>query len=216
MSDRTKGILVLIVIAVGLFLALGLEPLINRINTPSTKKEIEEYINNSTLEIFSINEPFLENPVDFNINSRKISEGKVFYPFAFEFYDKKYKKYFKIIVFNYNVNPWNKTTYLDKQTDLLYRNPQFPITFTALVNKDQLNNPDYGTKENPVPIWAQELLVYNNIKIADLDTTATDRESVYFRYNVEAFKPEPELFRESIKTYLIYYMPVEEFKEMFR
>lgn|SRR5699024_1374222 len=215
MSDRTKGILVLIVIAVGLFLALGLEPLINKINTPSTKKEIEDYINNSILETFTLEKDWDEEQPKFNLNSRRISEDAFFTKFNRDFYDEKHNKYFKIIVFNMGVNPSNKTTYIDKQLSLL-RNMEPYTTFTALVNKDQLNNPDYGTKENPVPIWAQELLVYNNIKIADLDTTATDRESVYFRYNVEAFKPEPELFRESIKTYLIYYMPVEEFKEMFR
>ena len=217
MSERTKGILVLIVIAVGFFLVLGLKPLINKLHTPFTKKEVKKYIENSKLEIFELKKEWLENaPTTYEYNSRKINhkENSVY---VYHFYDSIYKKYFYI---NIHVSwkspmPTNGETYMRKQAKLL-SDMKPGSTFTALVNQDQLNNPEYGTKENPVPIWAQEILVYNGVEVASVDPNATDKESVHFLYYMDAFKPDPELFPKTIKAYLIHYMPVEEFKEMFR
>ena len=111
--------------------------------------------------------------------------------------------------------PTNGETYMRKQAKLL-SDMKPGSTFTALVNQNQLNNPEYGTKENPIPIWAQEILIYNGVEVASVDPNATDKESVHFLYYMDAFKPDPELFPKTIKAYLIHYMPVEEFKEMFR
>lgn len=217
MSDRTKGILVLIVIAVGFFLVLGLKPLINKLHTPFTKKEVNKYIENSKLETFELKEEWL-NP-NFNImrkNSRKINHKNQSMD-EYCFFVPEHKKYFSIIVYFEwkSPMPTNGETYMRKQTKVL-SDMKPGSTFTALVNQNQLNNPEYGTKENPIPIWAQEILIYNGVEVASVDPNATDKESVHFLYYMDAFKPDPELFPKTIKAYLIHYMPVEEFKEMFR
>ena len=217
MSDRAKGILVLIVITIGLFLVLGLKPLINKLHTPFTKKEVNKYIENSKLETFELKEDWLPPNADImKVNSRKIkheNQSKI----NFRFYDSKHKKHFSIIVYLKweLLRPVNHDSYMQKQFKLLPDMKRGSV-FTALVNQDQLNNPKYGTKENPIPVWAQEILVYNGVEVASVDPNATDKESVHFLYYMDAFKPDPELFPKTIKAYLIHYMPVEEFKEMFR
>ena len=98
MSDRTKGIIVLIVIAVVFFEIFGREPLINKINTPSTKKEVKKYIENSKLETFELKEEWLDrHPYTIKFNSRKISH-KWNSRSTYHFYVPEHKKYFYINV----------------------------------------------------------------------------------------------------------------------
>ena len=80
-------------------------------------------------------------------------------------------------------------------------------TYKILINKDQLNNPDYGTKDKPIPIWPIELLEYGNT-----DLSIESRRTKELKERIDL---SPEATRLHIGEYLNYFMPKEEYKKMF-
>ncbi len=68
------------------------------------------------------------------------------------------------------------------------------------VNRDDMNNPEYGTKENPVPV----------LKDIGVDESIRDYEKDYDKAYMDSF------YRENVIRYLKYKMPKSEFKRRFK
>ena len=68
------------------------------------------------------------------------------------------------------------------------------------VNRDDMNNPEYGTKENPVPV----------LKDIGVDESIRDNDQDYDKAYMDNF------YRENVIRYLKYKMPKSEFKRRFK
>ena len=68
------------------------------------------------------------------------------------------------------------------------------------VNRDDMNNPEYGTKENPVPV----------LKDVGVDESIRDNDQDYNKKYMDSF------YRENVIRYLKYKMPKSEFKRRFK
>ena len=100
------------------------------------------------------------------------------------FYSVEYKKYFNIMCFlgaNLMHWPYNRKV-------------------TLTVNRDDMNNPAYGTKENPVPV----------LKDIGVDESIRDNDQDYDKAYMDSF------YRENVIRYLKYKMPKSEFKRRFK
>ena len=100
------------------------------------------------------------------------------------FYSVEYKKYFNIMCFlgaNLMHWPYNRKVILT-------------------VNRDDMNNPEYGTKENPVPV----------LKDIGVDESIRDNDQDYDKAYMDSF------YRENVIRYLKYKMPKSEFKRRFK
>ncbi len=68
------------------------------------------------------------------------------------------------------------------------------------VNRDDMNNPEYGTKENPVPV----------LKDVGVDESIRDYDKDYDKAYMDSF------YRENVIRYLKYKMSKEEFERRFK
>ena len=68
------------------------------------------------------------------------------------------------------------------------------------VNRDDMNNPEYGTKENPVPV----------LKDVGVDESIRDNDQDYNKEYMDSF------YRENVIRYLKYKMSKSEFKRRFK
>ena len=133
------------------------------------------YLNNVDEEKFPLSERF-----DTTYDSKQyFSFPKVYYT---TFYSLDYKKFFNIITF-YRVNG----SYVEKELYLT-------------VNRDDMNNPEYGTKDNPVPVL-KAVGVSEPIWFSGKDT-----DSVFM----------DKFYRNNVIHYLKYKMPKEEFERRFK
>ena len=100
------------------------------------------------------------------------------------FYSGKYKKYFSIMCF------------------LGLQDMHWPYSMKVIltVNRDDMNNPEYGTKENPVPV----------LKDIGVDESIRDYEKDYDKAYMDSF------YRENVICYLKYKMLKSEFKRRFK
>ena len=73
------------------------------------------------------------------------------------------------------------------------------------INQIQLNNPKYGTKENPIPVFPIDL-------IRDSGVSTWEARG----YPEDPFHVSDELNMIFVEQYLKHFMPKEEFKEMFK
>lgn len=99
------------------------------------------------------------------------------------FYNKEYRKYFNIMFFNYG------TIYGYNGKEVLLR-----------VNWDDMNNPEYGTKENPVPV----------LRMVGVKESIRDDEKDFDKTYMDTF------YRNNVIRYLTYKMPKKEFKRRFK
>lgn len=98
------------------------------------------------------------------------------------FYCREYKKYLNIISFLGFKGAYNSTeVYLT-------------------VNRDDMNNPEYGTKDNPVPV----------LKMVGVHESVRDDNKDYDKAYMDSF------YRKNVIMYLKYKMPKEEFERRFR
>ena len=102
----------------------------------------------------------------------------------YPFYSKEFKKYFSIMCF---LGPTEMHWPCDMKVILT-------------VNRDDMNNPAYGTKENPVPV----------LKDIGVDESIRDYEKDYDKAYMDSF------YRENVIRYLKYKMPKSEFKKRFK
>ena len=76
----------------------------------------------------------------------------------------------------------------------------YGMKVTLMVNKDEMNNPKYGTKENPVPI----------LRYIGVDESIRDYDKDYDRKYMDS------VYSENVIGYLKYKMPKGEFKRRFK
>jgi len=107
-------------------------------------------------------------------------------------YDQATRKYFQIIMFD-----------LYNQFFVAIDNKKVLIK----VNKQDLNNPSYGTRERPILVFS--------VRGADKPLTerrATDQDLGGSDYNIDT---TPEWYKHNVYMYLTYIMPKEEFEKRF-
>ncbi|WP_426325392.1 hypothetical protein [Pedobacter sp. R-06] len=112
--------------------------------------------------------------------------------YKISFFDKGFKKNYQITFFDYPDFEASKfTTVLHNKKIIIY------------VNKYDMSNKFYGTKENPIPVFRvrENLPDSVSIKRGEENGWNVDITENQFKYNVE--------------QYLTYIMPKEEFRERF-
>ena len=77
----------------------------------------------------------------------------------------------------------------------------------------QINNPSFGTKENPILVFSYKGV--NSDFIMDMDIDEKDENGVYKQTPV-SIAPTQEEYRYNVEQYLTYVMPKEEFKKRFK
>ena len=112
------------------------------------------------------------------------------------FYDNYYKKHFCIFV----IEPERRTTV--RQGMIVVNDIRYRKTIKARINKYELNSPQYGSKENPVPVLDYDY------DLQEFRDAYDDREYEY------AFS-RPAYYKRAVELYLTYMMSKEEFKERF-
>ena len=106
------------------------------------------------------------------------------------FYSKKYNKYFKLMIIAEG-----------GAYEIDYRREEVGNgNIIMTVNKDDLNNPAYGTIDNPVPVF--KFISATNESIRDNNK---DFDQAYM----------DTVFRKNVEIYLKYIMPKDEFKARF-
>ena len=166
----------------------------------ASDEQVQQYIENSITEIF------IENKKDrldkgYIIYTRKLQRrrgGIITFRWSL-FYDENYKKFYSLITFDDLHKSDDKRNFVMERSD--------SATYRILINKDQLNNPNYGTKDNPIPIWPIELLKYDKTDLSD-DSLRTEELT-------EMIGLSSEVTQLHIQQYLTHFMPKEEYKEMF-
>jgi hypothetical protein len=103
----------------------------------------------------------------------------------FDFYSGDYNKYFRLLFVD---SAESMTIYESNMKNKLLK---------AKVNQSQLNDPGYGTSENPIPVLYLDIPKY--------------RRSPHY-WMIEK---SPEEYREDVYYYLAYIMPKDEFKRRF-
>ena len=112
------------------------------------------------------------------------------------FYDNYYKKHFCIFV----IEPERRTTV--RQGMIVVNDIRYRKTIKARINKYELNSPQYGSKENPVPVL-------------DYDYDLQRLRSAYDDKEYEYAFSGPAYYKRAVELYLTYMMSKEEFKERF-
>ncbi len=110
------------------------------------------------------------------------------------FYDFKMRKYMFLLIFkgfdgNSQIRP------------MVLRQNQDGDKISVRINQKQLNNPKYGTKENPVPVFPIDML--------DLKWKGRGWES-------DPFHVSDDLNKIFVEQYLKHFMPKDEYEEMFK
>lgn len=166
--------------------------------------DTESYINNSV---------FID--IDFSPDQKISRDSKVYMSKlgmknntkvynSYIFYSEKYHKYFNLISFNnIEYTNVNESTATDKN---IIRNSMLISDNKIIkvrVNNNQWDNPDYGTKEKPLPIFINEIIEVNGRR---------DHLEDYTNY----FNVNDDTNRKFVDQYLRFFMPEDEFKSTFR
>ncbi|WP_208643676.1 hypothetical protein, partial [Pedobacter miscanthi] len=110
------------------------------------------------------------------------------------FFETVKDKYFRIYLFDTNYQSYaNFESVIEKKE------------IAAWVNQDDLKDPNYGTKENPIPVFNFKGV---NEPIRTWGGDATGSKVVY-----ESLEPTDEQYKHNVLTYLTYIMPKDEFKK---
>ncbi|MCV9930475.1 hypothetical protein OIU83_22635 [Flavobacterium sp. LS1R49] len=109
------------------------------------------------------------------------------------FFSEEYKKYFSIrlaqeVFFGY------------------FRMKLFNRPIIITVNKDDMANPLYGTKENPIPVFK----VVGDGKPITINTSDKNGNIIYLNYDVTQ-----QMYEDNVFYHLTYIMPKEEFVARF-
>ena len=147
----------------------------NNVYVVMPQRDSEFYIHNTDKD-YKIQETFRVK-----INNNFFSNPEGWYN---PFYSVEYKKYFSIMYF----------------TNISQMRWPYGRKVILTVNKDDMNNPEYGTKENPVPV----------LKDIGVDESIRDNDQDYDKAYMDSF------YRENVIRYLKYKMPKSEFKRRFK
>lgn len=200
MKGSKYGYIFGLIIGVALF-AWGINYLFFKGNR-ATDIEVNQYIQNSTLETFEVSKWVGEGYEQYIVALQR-GANSAFIEW-FTFYDEKTKKYINLTVFDYlEANQQGGLRISD------LRRIDNGIVFTGYVNQNQFNNPKYGTKENPLPVWPKDLIEYDGVR-------ATGKEGDNITQTIKTFHVNTETNRLFIGQYLSRFMDKEEYKEMFK
>ena len=121
----------------------------------------------------------------------------------YTFQDEFTKRYYKIVRFDKYGKQFSlpQTGRIDNQE--LY----------VKVDPLQINNPSFGTKENPVLIFSYKGV--NKQFTTDIRTDEIGKDGFYINKEV-LLSPTEEEYRYNVEQYLTYVMPKEEFKQRFK
>ncbi|MCD1116412.1 cytochrome c oxidase subunit Vb family protein [Chryseobacterium turcicum] len=121
----------------------------------------------------------------------------------FIFKDDLNNKFFKIMRFDYYDDKFGlpQSTSLDNEE--LY----------VKVDPLQYNNPAFGTKENPIPIFSYKGV--NKQLMTEIRTDEKGEDGRYINKSIP-LSPTEEEYHYNVEQYLTYVMPKEEFKKRFK
>lgn len=128
----------------------------------------------------------------FSLISYKASSGKIY---VFSFQDAASNKYFSLRLFD---KDYQITHFIDESL--------VNTEINAYVNKDDLNNPVYGTKQHPVPVFS-----FKGVK-EPVRIVSDNPGSVNGYKTLEPTRAE---YEHNVLLYLTYTMTKEEFKKRF-
>lgn len=194
MKGSKYGYIIGLIIGIPLF-AFAVNYLFLKGNRAS-ELQVTQYLKNSKIETFTVNNWIGQGSEQYIVALQR-GANSAFIEW-FTFYDDSKKKFFNLYTFSYlenNQQGSQRVSFLGYVED--------KTVFTGYVNQNQLRNPKYGTKENPVPIWPKDLLQYNG-KIND----KIELEAKTFHVNSQT----NNMF---IQQYLSRFMPKDEYKKMF-
>ena len=112
-------------------------------------------------------------------------------------------KFYKIVRFDKYGNKFSHPqTYLIDNKEL-----------NVKVDPLQINNPSFGTKENPILVFSY--MGVNKQFTVDIQTDTKGDDGFYLK-KIVPLSPTEEEYRYNVEQYLTYVMPKEEFKKRFK
>lgn len=204
--------------AIGFFL---LAPLIYTIysyfaNTGNTDnlQYLKTYINDS--EIVQIKLPSNREQIEKKyVTNYRDQHNNLIYYFTVSFYDAKIKKYIAICMFE-GIDFFNQEKRggdLGAARIKSYFNPG--NIFLVHVNKTQLHDSKYGTKENPVPVFWYKFISGTVERQIKKDNTPYDRSTKSIPYFDVQDNLTTEEYKLFVSEYLIRILNKEELKRLY-
>lgn len=126
---------------------------------------------------------YVVNDLSFPLNSRSDGISNTLIAQTITFYNSTYKRYFILMLFGY----YNGCDIFNKEVCLT-------------INKDDMQNPQYGTKENPIPVL--KMIGVNE----SIRSNNKDFDTIYMN----------EFYKNNVIRYLKYKMSKEEFNQRFK
>ncbi|MFF5381316.1 hypothetical protein [Pedobacter suwonensis] len=143
----------------------------------------------------------------------KCKEFKIQFPDKLEFRDTQYRtslmsppqKIYKIFFKDESTDKYIEITFFNYPEE---KGMAFPSALRdketlMTVNEDDLNNPEYGTKENPIPVFKVR---------ENLPDSVSKKRGQENGWNVDITDKQ---FKYNVEQYLTYIMPKEEFQKRF-
>ena len=121
----------------------------------------------------------------------------------FIFKDDLSNKFFKIMRFDYYDDKFGLPQSTELNDEELY----------IKVDPLQINNPSFGTKENPILVFSYKGA--NKELMTEIRTDEKGEDGKYINKAV-SLSPTEEEYRYNVEQYLTYVMPKEEFKKRFK
>ncbi|MCV9930143.1 hypothetical protein OIU83_20965 [Flavobacterium sp. LS1R49] len=172
------------------------------INKNDGKRHYQSYINNSVAIKIKIPNNIRKDKIrtiifkpDYYLTSYNRSGSNNGTMDKLIFYNAEYKKYFAITVFDFLMKYGQTKINLIKT---VINDKELFIT----VNQEDLSNPKYGTKENPV-------LVFNYKGVEKTIMVGVGNDGYLL------LEPTQQEYKHNVITYLTYIMPKEEFEQRF-
>ena len=222
--NKKKFLATLSPFSVGIWRAIGffiLAPLIYNVysyfaNTGATGnlQYLETYINDSkSVQIeLPLNREQIERKY---VTNYRDQHNNLIYYFTVSFYDAKIKKYIAICMFEGIdfFNPEKRGGDLGAARIKSYFNPG--NIFLVHVNKTQLHDSKYGTKENPVPMFWHKFISGTVERQIKKDNTPYDRSTKSILYFDVQDNLTAEEYRLFVTEYLLRVLDREELKRLY-
>ncbi len=169
------------------------------------EKYIDSYISSSKEVKIKVKDEYFEGQFNSYSYLRRIIIFKGIFGNSsnYTFRDGYSGKFYKIVRFDKYGNKFSHPqTYLINNKEL-----------NVKVDPLQINNPSFGTKENPILVFSYKGV--NDDFIMDMDTDEKDEGGIYKQAPI-SIAPTEEEYRYNVEQYLTYVMPKEEFKKRFK
>ena len=158
-------------------------------NSPSDS-DIQNYISRSKTEIINLPQNAKSENIQYiaGLSRRGNPSG---FLHKFYFYNSQYKKHFVLLIFD---------GYDKKSTERWWvlGNNDSGDQISVQINQNQLNDSAYGSEQNPIPVFPRDIL---NLKGG---------------FTSDPFHVSDQLNFIFVEQYLKFFMPHEEFKNMFK